>query len=238
MSRRAQWQAEKAQVPEGRRPATPARKQAETEPPAGPGARTFDLDPGVDDREPGTIPALRRQLEALEGRSPARRQGQPHQGGGGGGRGDIADGRSGGPAVPVSKLLEGEVQKLLHLDAELPKRVSARDEASRRRRGRRRARSGLKDPNRPSVGTLPGPDRCRQNGAGHAAPWRVPLRRRACDGPHRHVGSTRRSTRWRLLAGRRRVRRLRGGAGSYEAVRRGPNASSSSTRFEKAHTTA
>ncbi|MBN9522774.1 ATP-dependent chaperone ClpB [bacterium] len=52
--------------------------------------------------------------------------------------------------VPVSKLLEGEREKLLHLDAELHKRVIGQDEAvTAVAEAVVRARSGLNDPNRP-----------------------------------------------------------------------------------------
>ena len=52
--------------------------------------------------------------------------------------------------IPVSKLLEGETQKLLHLEEELHKRVIGQDEAvSAVTEAVLRARSGLKDPNRP-----------------------------------------------------------------------------------------
>jgi ATP-dependent Clp protease ATP-binding subunit ClpB len=52
--------------------------------------------------------------------------------------------------VPVSKLMEGELQKLLHLEGELHKRVIGQDEAVQAvAEAVLRARSGLKDPNRP-----------------------------------------------------------------------------------------
>jgi ATP-dependent Clp protease ATP-binding subunit ClpB len=52
--------------------------------------------------------------------------------------------------VPVSKLLEGEKEKLLHLGDELHKRVIGQDEAvTAVAEAVIRARSGLKDPNRP-----------------------------------------------------------------------------------------
>jgi len=52
--------------------------------------------------------------------------------------------------IPVSKLLEGEVQKLLHLEDELHLRVIGQDEAVKAvAEAVLRARSGLKDPNRP-----------------------------------------------------------------------------------------
>jgi ATP-dependent Clp protease ATP-binding subunit ClpB len=52
--------------------------------------------------------------------------------------------------VPVSKLLEGEREKLLHLDAELHQRVIGQDEAvTAVAEAVIRARSGLNDPNKP-----------------------------------------------------------------------------------------
>jgi ATP-dependent Clp protease ATP-binding subunit ClpB len=63
---------------------------------------------------------------------------------------DIADVVSRWTGVPVSKLLEGEMQKLLHLEDELHKRVIGQDEAVVAvAEAVMRARSGLKDPNRP-----------------------------------------------------------------------------------------
>ena len=52
--------------------------------------------------------------------------------------------------IPVSKLMEGEVEKLLHLEEHLHRRVVGQDEAvSAVADAVIRARSGLKDPNRP-----------------------------------------------------------------------------------------
>ncbi|GIW78390.1 MAG: chaperone protein ClpB 1 [Gemmatales bacterium] len=63
---------------------------------------------------------------------------------------DIAAVVSRWTGIPVSKLLEGEVQKLLHLEEELHRRVVGQDEAvSAVAEAVIRARSGLKDPNRP-----------------------------------------------------------------------------------------
>jgi ATP-dependent Clp protease ATP-binding subunit ClpB len=63
---------------------------------------------------------------------------------------DIAEVVSRWTGVPVSKLLEGEMQKLLHLEDELHKRVIGQDEAVLAvAEAVMRARSGLKDPNRP-----------------------------------------------------------------------------------------
>ncbi|HVP29862.1 MAG TPA: ATP-dependent chaperone ClpB [Myxococcota bacterium] len=63
---------------------------------------------------------------------------------------DIAEVVSRWSGVPVTRLLEGEMQKLLHLEEELHKRVVGQDEAvTAVSEAVIRARSGLKDPNRP-----------------------------------------------------------------------------------------
>jgi ATP-dependent Clp protease ATP-binding subunit ClpB len=63
---------------------------------------------------------------------------------------DIAEVVSRWTGVPVTKLLEGDVQKLLHLEEELHRRVVGQDEAvTAVAEAVIRARSGLKDPNRP-----------------------------------------------------------------------------------------
>ncbi len=52
--------------------------------------------------------------------------------------------------IPVEKLLEGETQKLLHMEEKLHERVVGQDEAVRVvSNAVRRARAGLQDPNRP-----------------------------------------------------------------------------------------
>ena len=52
--------------------------------------------------------------------------------------------------IPVSKMLEGEREKLLHMESSLHKRVVGQDEAVRAVSDAiRRARAGLSDPNRP-----------------------------------------------------------------------------------------
>jgi ATP-dependent Clp protease ATP-binding subunit ClpB len=63
---------------------------------------------------------------------------------------DIADVVSRWTGIPVSKLLEGEMRKLLQLEDELHKRVIGQDEAvDAVAEAVMRARSGLKDPKRP-----------------------------------------------------------------------------------------
>jgi len=63
---------------------------------------------------------------------------------------DVAEVVSRWTGIPVSRLLEGEIQKLLRLEDELHRRVVGQEEAVRAvAEAVRRARAGLKDPNRP-----------------------------------------------------------------------------------------
>jgi len=63
---------------------------------------------------------------------------------------DIAEIVSKWTGVPVAKMLEGEVSRLVHLEAELHQRVIGQHEAVKAvATAVRRARAGLKDPNRP-----------------------------------------------------------------------------------------
>jgi len=95
------------------------------------------------------IPVLEKKLQDMEKKQPESKEGE---------RltkdevdeGDIAKVISRWTGVPVEKLLEGEVQKLLHLGEELHRRVVGQDEAvAAVADAVVRARSGLKDPNRP-----------------------------------------------------------------------------------------
>ncbi|MCI0346261.1 MAG: AAA family ATPase, partial [Chloroflexi bacterium] len=63
---------------------------------------------------------------------------------------DIADVVSRWTGVPVSKLLQGEVEKLIHMEDNLRKRVVGQDDAiGAVANAVRAARAGLQDPNRP-----------------------------------------------------------------------------------------
>jgi ATP-dependent Clp protease ATP-binding subunit ClpB len=144
---RAQWQAEKEEVQR----AADMRKQLEQ-------AR-FELEQAknpayynasrASELQYGTIPTLEAQLKKLEeeqspsGKGPKLIKEEVDEE-------DIAAVVSRWTGIPVSKLLEGEVQKLLHLEEELHKRVIGQDEAvSAVAEAVLRARSGLKDPQRP-----------------------------------------------------------------------------------------
>ena len=64
---------------------------------------------------------------------------------------DIAEIVSKWTGIPVKRMLEGEMQKLVHLEAQLHGRVVGQDEAvAAVATAVRRARAGLKDPNRPA----------------------------------------------------------------------------------------
>jgi ATP-dependent Clp protease ATP-binding subunit ClpB len=63
---------------------------------------------------------------------------------------DIAEVVSRWTHIPLSKLMEGEVQKLVHMEDGLHQRVVGQDEAVRAvANAMRRARAGIQDPNRP-----------------------------------------------------------------------------------------
>ena len=89
--------------------------------------------------------------------------------------------------IPVDRLLEGETEKLIHMEERLHQRVVGQDEAvAAVANALRRARTGLQDPEPADrLVRLPRPDRRRQDGA-RAGARRVHVRRRARDGAHRH----------------------------------------------------
>jgi ATP-dependent Clp protease ATP-binding subunit ClpB len=63
---------------------------------------------------------------------------------------DIAEVVSKWTNIPVSRLMEGEIQKLIHMEERLHQRVIGQDEAiTAVSNAMRRARAGLQDPNRP-----------------------------------------------------------------------------------------
>ena len=140
--------------------------------------------------------------------------------------------------IPVDKMLEGEREKLLNMEDGLRKaRVVGQDEAIVAiSNAVRRARAGLQDPNRP-IGSFVflGP-----TGVGKTeltkALGRVPVRRRAGHGAHRHVGIHGEATRCRGMIGAPPgyVGYEEGGA-LTEAVRRRPYQVVLFDEIEKAH---
>ena len=142
---KAQWQAEKGgitqigKVKEELEAARQAMAEAE---------RKGDLNRAAELRF-GVIPGLEKQQAELE-----RGLADQHQ------RGrmlreevdeeDIATTVAKWTGIPVTRLLEGEVQKLVHMEERLSQRVIGQDEAIRAvANAVRRGRAGLSDPNRP-----------------------------------------------------------------------------------------
>ncbi|HXH11813.1 MAG TPA: ATP-dependent chaperone ClpB, partial [Alphaproteobacteria bacterium] len=141
----AQWQAEKETVQR----LHAIREQIEqTKIEVEQAERQYDLNRAAELRY-GRLAGLERQLHDEEERL-AKRDGQPRLIKEEVDKEDIAQVVSRWTGIPVAKLLEGEIQKLLHLDEALHKRVVGQDEAIQAvAEAVLRARSGLKDPNRP-----------------------------------------------------------------------------------------
>jgi ATP-dependent Clp protease ATP-binding subunit ClpB len=107
----------------------------------------------------GTIPELTKKLEEAE---TAELQAAASADGAGGPRflkdnvdaNDVAEIVAKWTGVPVSRLMEGEIEKLVHMEERLHQRVIGQDEAvSAVSTALRRSRAGLSDPNRP-IGTF------------------------------------------------------------------------------------
>ena len=141
----ARWQSEKSTVQRLRE----LREQVErTKTEIEQAERQYDLNRAAELKY-GKLAGLERQLQQ-ESDNFTRHQGQSRLIKEEVDEEDIAEVVSRWTGVPVTKLLEGEMQKLLHLDEELHKRVVGQDEAvTAVSEAVIRARSGLKDPNRP-----------------------------------------------------------------------------------------
>jgi ATP-dependent Clp protease ATP-binding subunit ClpB len=143
---REQWEREKAAI---ERPRQLRKRIEEVKLEIDKAMRAYDLN-RVAELQYGTLATLERELKEAEAQAAAAA---------GGGRRllkeevdeeDIAEVVSRWTGIPVSKLMEGELQKLLHLEEELHKRVVGQDEAVRAVADAvMRARAGIKDPKRP-----------------------------------------------------------------------------------------
>ena len=139
----ARWQAEKAAVQKLREL---REKVEQTKEEIERAKRNYDLNRAAE-LQYGTLSALEKQLAEEEGRLSQQKtkliKEEVDED-------DIAEVVSRWTGVPVTRLLEGEMQKLLHLEDELHQRVVGQDEAvTAVAEAVIRARSGLKDPNRP-----------------------------------------------------------------------------------------
>jgi len=141
---REQWEREKAAI---ERPRQLRRRIEEVKVEIEKATRAYDLN-RVAELQYGTLAGLERELREEEERAQAA-----------GGRRlikeevdeeDIAEVVSRWTGIPLSKLMEGEMQKLLRLEEDLHERVVGQDEAVRAVADAVvRARAGIKDPKRP-----------------------------------------------------------------------------------------
>ena len=201
------WQQEKDAIQEARRlkeEQEQLRHEVEQAQRAGDYAKASEL-------QYGRIPEIDRRIQAAEARLADL---QAHQ------RmlkeevdeEDIAEVVSKWTGIPVSRLMEGEIQKLVRMEERLHQRVVGQDAGDHGRRERDSTRAGRAAGSEPPARQLhlPGPDRRRQDGAGAGA-RRVPVRLRPGDDPDRHVRVP--GEAHGLAPDRRaaRLRRLRGG---------------------------
>ncbi len=137
----AQWQSEKSGV-QKLRAVKEQIEQTQTE--IAKAERSYDIETVARLRY-GKLPQLEKELAAMSENSerPKLMKDEVDEAG-------IAEVVSRWTGVPVTRLLEGEMQKLLALDSELHKRVIGQDDAvTAVSEAVLRARSGLKDPRRP-----------------------------------------------------------------------------------------
>ena len=136
----ARWSREKEslqRVADIKRQIDELRMEAEREERAGNLARVAEIRYGV-------LPELEKELEEREQRTetPMVKEEVDED--------DIAAVVSSWTGIPVSRLLEGEVEKLIHMEERLHQRLVGQDQAVEAvANALRRARSGLQDPNRP-----------------------------------------------------------------------------------------
>jgi ATP-dependent Clp protease ATP-binding subunit ClpB len=136
----ARWSREKdslQRVAEIKRQIDELRMEAEREERQGNLARVAEIRYGI-------LPELEKELEArVEPAAPPMVKEEVDED-------DIAAVVASWTGIPVSRLLEGEVEKLIHMEERLHQRVVGQDAAVEAvSNALRRARSGLQDPNRP-----------------------------------------------------------------------------------------
>ncbi len=136
----ARWQAEKSKLEEVRRlkeQLDRARIELEQAQRSGDLAKAGEL-------AYGTIPELERKLQEAEAEQATRMVQEEVT------AQDIAQVVSRWTGIPVDKLMEGEREKLLHMEEKLRERVVGQEDALQAvSNAVRRARAGLQDPNRP-----------------------------------------------------------------------------------------
>ncbi len=139
---KAQWQAEKdaiAEISDTKKQLEQFRQEAER------AERVSDLARAAELRY-GTVPELERKLAELEASAPGHAVFLKEEVD----ADDVAEVVSAWTGIPLTRLLESEVQKLIHMEERLHERVIGQDEAIEAVAGAiRRSRAGLSDPNRP-----------------------------------------------------------------------------------------
>jgi ATP-dependent Clp protease ATP-binding subunit ClpB len=142
---RAHWEQEKEAIQKGRELKTEleqVRLDVERAQRAGDYTRASELQYG---RVPALEADIRQQEERLAALQQAQRMLKEEVD-----EEDIAEVVAKWTGIPVSRLMEGEIQKLLHMEERLHERVVGQDEAIEAvANAIRRARAGLQDPNRP-----------------------------------------------------------------------------------------
>jgi ATP-dependent Clp protease ATP-binding subunit ClpB len=141
---KARWQAEKdaiAEIRDCKERLEQAHREVER------AEREANLERAAELRY-GEIPELERALEELEAAAEGReettflKEEVDAE--------DVAEVVAKWTGIPVSRLMEGEVEKLIHMEERLHRRVIGQDEAVEAvANALRRARAGLQDPNRP-----------------------------------------------------------------------------------------
>jgi ATP-dependent Clp protease ATP-binding subunit ClpB len=102
----------------------------------------------------GTIPELEKQLQAAESAEAERDAAEPRFLKEVVDAEDVAEVVAKWTGIPVSRLMEGEIEKLVHMEERLHARVIGQDEAVEAvASALRRSRAGLQDPDRP-IGTF------------------------------------------------------------------------------------
>ena len=135
---------------------------------------------------------------------------------------DVAEIVSTWTGIPVSRMMEGEVQKLIHMEERLRRRVVGQDRPSGRLQRRAPGARRHPDPNRP-IGSFifMGPHGRGQDRA-CPGPGGVPLRRRAGHDPHRHVGISGAAHRFPAHRRASGIRGLRGGRTAHGSSAQAP----------------
>ncbi|MBA5608376.1 ATP-dependent chaperone ClpB [Duganella sp. FT3S] len=104
----------------------------------------------VSELQYGRLPELEAQLKQADAGASAGKEGQPKLLRTQVGAEEIAEVVSRATGIPVSRMMQGERDKLLHIEEKLHERVVGQDEAiSAVADAIRRSRAGLSDPNRP-----------------------------------------------------------------------------------------